>query len=69
MSIEKEHAISPGMIEKILKDGNYLQLIELMEVPEVERVIFAKLFELRRLFKEEIEKFLEKRAKNLPKAG
>jgi transcriptional regulator with XRE-family HTH domain len=67
MFVDKENAISPEMHEKIFKDSKYLQLIDSMQVPVVEQVIFAKLFELRRLFKEEIDKLWVKKTENLPK--
>jgi len=43
----------------------YVELIDLMEVPEVEQIILAKIVELKVFAKEEIKKFLEEKGRCL----
>lgn len=52
-----------------ITDERYLELIDLMQVPPVEQLIFSKLVELKALLKNEIKTFYDKMAAEMEKAA
>lgn len=50
-----------------ITDERYLELIDLMQVPPVEQLIFSKLIELKALLKNEIKAFYDKMAEEIDK--
>ncbi len=47
------------ILKKIYNSKRYREMSELMQIPEIERAILSKLDELKRIFKEDIERYLE----------